>query len=258
MFCPVTQTNYRHFKKACEHERILGSKCLTALRSFGSNIPDHTFWIWQTADVPSSAALYLQNGVLIISSDNQLSATEITDFVRSHQVHEIDTNKELCSGIASMLGGTMESSVFMKYTGEPFTTGTIEPQAATSLDDVYDILLQSHEYYRTHLNFTEWSDNYRRLLSQNLCELYEFKVDGKAVATGSIASEDDHAGVLAAIAVIPPYRNTGIGSAVTRFLTNRVLQKGKTPMLLAGYDAVAELYRRLGYVDNGSWGELYL
>ena len=82
--------------------------------------------------------------------------------------------------------------------------------------------------------------------------------DGKVIATGSIASEDETCGVIAAVAVLPAWRRQGLGSKISRFLPRRILEKGKTPRLIAGYDAVAELYRKVGFTTCGRWGELYL
>jgi predicted GNAT family acetyltransferase len=45
---------------------------------------------------------------------------------------------------------------------------------------------------------------------------------------------------------------------MSRFLVKRILEKGKTPRLISGYDEVAELYRQVGFETRGRWGELYL
>ena len=64
--------------------------------------------------------------------------------------------------------------------------------------------------------------------------------------------------VIAAVAVVPEYRHRGLGSRISRFLVKRILEKGKTPRLISGYDEVAELYRQVGFETCGRWGELYL
>ena len=83
-------------------------------------------------------------------------------------------------------------------------------------------------------------------------------VDGKVVGTGSIISQDETCGAIAAVAVIPEYRHRGLGSRISRFLVQRILELGKTPRLISGYDAVAELYMQIGFAPCGRWGELYL
>ena len=89
-------------------------------------------------------------------------------------------------------------------------------------------------------------------------ELYQLEAGGEVVGTGCIGSEDDECGVLAAVAVVPEFRHRGLGSRISRFLVKRILEKGKTPRLISGYDEVAELYRQVGFVPCGRWGELYL
>ena len=89
-------------------------------------------------------------------------------------------------------------------------------------------------------------------------ELYQLTVDGQVVGTGSIVSEDDETGAIAAVAVVPEYRHRGLGSRISRFLVQRIREKGKTPRLISGYDEVAQLYRQVGFETCGRWGELYL
>ena len=60
------------------------------------------------------------------------------------------------------------------------------------------------------------------------------------------------------MAVIPEFRHKGLGTRISRFLVKRILEKGKTPRLISGYDEVAELYRQVGFETYGRWGELYL
>ena len=123
---------------------------------------------------------------------------------------------------------------------------------------MFSVLQRSHEYYRTHLRFAPWAEDLGRRLDTGLAEVYQLELDGEVVATGSIASQDDECGVIAAVAVVPEYRLRGLGSRVSRFLVKRILELGKTPRLISGYDEVAELYRQVGFDACGRWGELYL
>ena len=123
---------------------------------------------------------------------------------------------------------------------------------------MFGVLQRSHAYYRTHLTFETWSDDLRQKRDRGLMELYQLEVDGEVVGTGCIVSEDDECSVIAAVAVVPEYRHRGLGSRISRFLVKRILEKGKTPRLISGYDEVAELYRQVGFETCGRWGELYL
>lgn len=243
------------FVRACTYERIFGSKCLTALRAQGPE--SGQFYLALSEEVPA-AALWLEEGVLTVSASPQADPEEIAALARREAAGEIDTDLALCEALQERLGGRMESSWFMAYENPAPPEGPCPAMTPGRLPEVYEVLRQSHEYYRTHLEYGSWSSGWERRLSLGLSELWQVELDGEVVGTGSIASEDEDTGVIAAVAVVPERRHQGLGAGISRFLTRRILEKGKTPRLIAGYDEVAELYRQVGFTEQGRWGELYL
>lgn len=256
MLIPLTASDIPSFAAACAHERVFGSKALTALRAYGLGDPRARFFVCIKGREPA-AALYLSGGVLVVSSDDRADPAPIAELARAEGVTEIDTNWAQCQALQHLLGGITENSYYMVYRGAK-ANAEFPDIAVGSLPETFDILQRSHEYYRTHLQYDAWADDLSQKRSRGLTELYQLTRDGRPVGTGCIASEDDECGVVAAVAVVPEYRHQGLGSRMTRFLTQRILQKGKTPRLIAGYDEVAELYRQIGYAPCGRWGELYL
>lgn len=244
------------FEEACTFERVFGSKILTALHAYGMDDPRARFWLMLKDDKPT-AALCLTGDVLIISANDRADPLPIAQLVRERQVLEVDTNWEQCAALQKILGGTTDSSYYMVYRGGIVSDSFPEMQKGV-LEPVFDVLQRSHEYYRTHLTFEPWADDLRQKLERNMMELYQLEMDGQVVGTGCIVSEDDTCGVIAAIAVVPEYRHRGLGSRITCFLVQRIMEKGKTPRLISGYDEVAEMYRKIGFETNGRWGELYL
>ena len=244
------------FTQACAYERVFGSKILTALQAYGLDDARALFWLLLKDDVPT-AALYLAGDVLVISACEAADPAPIAELVKARGIHEVDTNWEQCAALQKILGGTTDSSYYMVYRG-----GAIEESFSGivpgDLESVFSVLQQSHEYYRTHLTFPVWSGDLRQKLDWGLMELYQLEADGQVVGTGCIVSEDDECGVIAAVAVVPEYRHRGLGSRISCFLVKRILEKGKTPRLISGYDEVAELYRQVGFETCGRWGELYL
>ena len=244
------------FIHACSYERVFGSKILTALHAYGLDDLRAQFWLLFKENTPT-AALYLTGDVLIISAAEEADPAPIAELVKNRNIHEIDTNWEQCAALQRILGGTTDSSYYMVYHGGGIAE-TFSDISTGDLETVFGILQRSHEYYRTHLTFNVWSDDLRQKLSRGLMELYQLELDGEAVGTGCIVSEDDECGVIAAVAVVPEYRHRGLGSRISRFLVQRILEKGKTPRLISGYDEVAELYQQVGFEPCGRWGELYL
>ena len=244
------------FTQACAHERVFGSRIMTALRTYGPEDARALFWLLLKDDSPA-AALYLAGDVLSVSAAPEADPAPIAALVRQQAVHEVDTNWDQCAALQALLGGTTESSYYMVYRGDG-VNDSFPDIGPGSLEASFAVLQRSHEYYRTHLRFDAWSADLRQKLDRGLMELYQLEVDGEVVGTGCIGSEDDKCGVLAAVAVVPEFRHRGLGSRISRFLVKRILEKGKTPRLISGYDEVAELYRQVGFEPCGRWGELYL
>lgn len=244
------------FKEACNHEHVFGSRMITALKGYGLEDPKALFWVQLQDDVPT-AALQLSAGVLTIAACPVSEAAPIAQLIRQHPVHEIDTNWDQCAALQEILGGTTDSSYYMVYTGgiieEAFPD--IQPGAP---ETVFGILQRSHEYYRTHLSFPVWYADLKQRLDLGLAELYQLEVDGEYVGTGCIGSQDEESAALIAVAVVPEFRHRGLGTRMSRFLVKRIQEMGKTPRLISGYDAVAELYRQVGFEICGRWGELYI
>ena len=244
------------FTQACAHERVFGSRIITALRTYGPEDARALFWLLLKDDSPA-AALYLAGDVLSVSAVPEADPAPIAALVRQQAVHEVDTNWDQCAALQGLLGGTTDSSYYMVYQGAPVEEAFPDIVPGDPLA-VFSVLQRSHEYYRTHLRFDAWSADLRQKLDRGLMELYQLEAGGEVVGTGCIGSEDDECGVLAAVAVVPEFRHRGLGSRISRFLVKRILEKGKTPRLISGYDEVAELYRQVGFVPCGRWGELYL
>ena len=244
------------FTQACAHERVFGSRIMTALRTYGPEDARALFWLLLKDDSPA-AALYLAGDVLSVSAAPEADPAPIAALVRQQAVHEVDTNWDQCAALQSLLGGTTDSSYYMVYRGGPVEEAFPDIAPGDPLA-VFSVLQRSHEYYRTHLRFEPWAEDLGRRLNTGLAEVYQLELDGEVVATGSIASQDEECGVIAAVAVVPEYRLRGLGSRVSRFLVKRILELGKTPRRISGYDEVAELYRQVGFDTCGRWGELYL
>ena len=256
MIAPFSLSHLEAFRAACRHEQVFGSKILTAFTVYGVADPDHRFWLARDGESPLGA-LYLSRGVLVISADPRIDADEVAVLVQEHDVHEVDSDWQLCAQLHARLGGVTDSSYYMVYRGGPVEE-SFDDIVPGELPAVFSVLQQSHEYYRTHLQYGPWADDLTRRMARGCTEVYQLILDGQPVATGSILSQDETCGAIAAVAVLPEFRHRGLGSRMSRFLVGRIRALGKTPRLIAGYDGVAELYRKIGFVPCGRWGELYL
>lgn len=239
---------------ACEH--IYGSKIVTCLKTYGLEDARHHFYLCMEED-EVTAALYSDGGVLTVATNGAVDPKDVEEAARLEGVGEIECERSLCLTLQKSMGGTTEGSWFMVYRGDPITMDASD-MAPADLRNVLDVLQRSHEFYRTHYTFDTWSVDLQKKLDKGLIEVYQLERNGEVIGTGMIGSQDDECATVMSVAVVPEYRHRGLGTYITKFLTARIQQMGKTPRLMPGYDEVAELYRQVGYVECGEWGELYL
>ncbi len=256
MIIKVDNTNINRFEQLCCAEHVFGSRSLTALAAYGTEHDVHKFWII-TENGRDVAALHLNGQVLTVIKENMIGTEDIISLTKEFKIHEIDSDWDLCEKLHALLGGFTESSYYMVYNGGS-VDGDFDDIKPADLQDVYSVLQQSHEYYRTHLKYEPWASHLESCIKTGRTEVYQLERDGKPVGTGSIISQDDSHAAIAAVAVIPEYRLKGLGSYITNFLVKEVLKKGKTPCLISGYDEVAELYKKIDFITVGRWGELYI
>jgi len=256
MIIKVDSANIQRYHQLCKAEHVFGSRSRSALAAYGTCHDVHKFWIL-TEDGKDTAALHLNGQVLTVVKSGEIGTDDIVALTKEFEIHEIDSDWDLCEHLHTILGGVTESSYYMEYKG-----GNICPDfpdiKPASLKDVYRVLQQSHEYYRTHLKFEPWADNLEKLSACGAAKVYQLERDGRPIGTGSIISQDDTHAAIAAVAVIPEYRLKGIGTYITKFLIKEILSMGKTPCLISGYDEVAQLYRKIDFLSYGRWGELYI
>ena len=223
------------FLAACAAEHVRGARIVSALRVLGPEQGE--FYL------RDGMAMYVEDGILLVAAppEAELAPELLPPGLRLH----------------ARLGGALESSFFMKYTGGALRAE--DPDAVPAdPDTVFAILQGSHPYYREHLRYGPWLAMLTAQLRAGVTEAWQLRADGVWAGTGALSFRDDECCVLGEIAVLPEFRHRGLGSRITRYLTARSLALGKTPRLMAGYDAVAGMYQRLGFEPAGRWGELFL
>ena len=234
------------FLAACAAEHVLGSRIVSAFRVRG---PEQGFFC-----LHDGVALWLHDGVLTAAASQE---AELSPDVLPPDLREIHGPEHLCRELQRCLGGELESSFFMKYTGEVLSADDPDIYPG-DLDTVFSVLQGSHEFYRTHLRYESWRRMMTDLIRGGQTEIWLASAEGECAGTGALISRDDECCVLGEIAVLPRFRGRGLGSRITRYLTARSQALGRTARLMAGYDGVAGMYRSLGFVPDGRWGELFL
>ena len=234
------------FLAACAAEHVRGARIVSALRVLGPEQGE--FYL------RDGMAMYVEDGILLVAAPPE---AELAPELLPPGLREIHGPEHLCRTLHARLGGTLDSSFFMKYIGGPLCA--VDPDVVPAdPETVFAILRGSHPYYREHLRYAPWLAMLTAQLRAGQTEAWQLRADGFWAGTGALRFRDDECCVLGEIAVLPEFRHRGLGSRITRYLTARSLALGRTPRLMAGYDAVAGMYQRLGFEPAGRWGELFL
>ena len=245
------------FQTACAYERVFGSEILALLRVYGLDDGRVCFYLEEQEGSPA-AAIALQDRALWVSARPGTGVDGLTALARSIDgLLEVNGDLATAQALQPILGGEIDSSVYMVYQGE---MPPADPAVHTGTrEEVFDLLQRGHPYFRAHhADFAPWAEEMARKQELGLAELFVMEAEGQLVGTGSIGAEDDECGVITSVAVVPEFRRRGYGGRITSAVTRRILEKGKVPRMNAGYEAVARLYRSLGFVDCGRWGCLCL
>ena len=257
MVMELTPERAADFQTACAYERVFGSEILALLRVYGLDDGRVCFYLEEQEGSPA-AAIALQDRALWVSARPGTGVDGLTALARSIDgLLEVNGDLATAQALQPILGGEIDSSVYMVYQGE---MPPADPAVHTGTrEEVFDLLQRGHPYFRAHhADFAPWAEEMARKQELGLAELFVMEAEGQLVGTGSIGAEDDECGVITSVAVVPEFRRRGYGGRITSAVTRRILEKGKVPRMNAGYEAVARLYRSLGFVDCGRWGCLCL
>lgn len=91
--------------------------------------------------------------------------------------------------------------------------------------------------------------------SMSLCAVTE---NGSAVALAMTVAESGTGAVLGAVSCDPEYRGKGYGSAVVKYLTDKMTRQKRTVFLHRARNANAAFYSGLGFAEAGVWREYYI
>lgn len=253
----LTRERTEDFQTACAYERVFGSEILTLLRVYGLEDDQVRFYLEEQEGRPA-AAIALQDRALWVSVRPGTGVEDLAVLAQSIDgLLEVNGDLAIAQALQPILGGEIDSSVYMVYRGE---MPPADPAVRLGTrEEVFDLLQRGHPYFRAHhADFAPWAEEMARKQELGLAELFVMEAEGQLVGTGSIGAEDDECGVITSVSVVPEFRRRGYGGRITNAVTRRILEKGKTPRMNAGYEEVVRLYRSLGFADCGNWGCLYL
>ena len=191
----LTRERTEDFQTACAYERVFGSEILTLLRVYGLEDDQVRFYLEEQEGRPA-AAIALQDRALWVSVRPGTGVEDLAVLAQSIDgLLEVNGDLAIAQALQPILGGEIDSSVYMVYRGE---MPPADPAVRLGTrEEVFDLLQRGHPYFRAHhADFAPWAEEMARKQELGLAELFVMEAEGQLVGTGSIGAEDDDWGCL--------------------------------------------------------------
>lgn len=246
-------------EEACCFFPAVGAQIYGYFDRYQNRYPFCASWVCMDERQRVWGALGRYNGTLRLSCGflAQEQAQELAGFLSMTGCDTLEGPAKVLEQLQQALErrSRIYSCAAMEYRGGILAADGLERiDASPRLDDVFEILKNSHPHFAATAQYDQWlCDNSHRLRHQKgwtgtLC--------GKA--TASVAALSPQYGLIASVATLPEARGKGYATVLTAWCVNKILSSGRIPVLMAGSAPVISLYRRAGFEESGSWGVVSL
>lgn len=242
-------------EQGCDLFPAVGAQIYGYFDRYRNQYPFCTSWLCRDEREDIWGTLGRYNGMLRLSCDilTEEQAEELAGFLGMTGCDTLEGPADALRQLQKTMG--QEKSVYscavMEYRGGRLDIPGLEQiEVSPRLDDVFAILKESHPYFAQTAQYDQWlCDSSHRLRHQGG---WTGMLRGKA--TASVTALSQKYGLIAAVATLPEARGRGYASVLTAWCVNRILDSGRTPVLMAGSSPVVPLYRGIGFAESGSWG----
>nr|WP_239540975.1 GNAT family N-acetyltransferase [Pullulanibacillus pueri] len=115
-----------------------------------------------------------------------------------------------------------------------------------------------------HESIPEFSESQRnresliRSMQTGVARTFYIEEDGHMVSSSSTTAENRYAAMIVGVCTAEAYKKKGYATACLTTLTQTLLDENKTLCLFYDNPEAGKIYKRLGFVDIGTWGLYYL
>lgn len=230
------------------------AKIWGALENTENSEIDCSFFILLEKDIPY-AGLHLKEGegtLLVLKKSTNLT----NDLNRIPRLTFLSGERKWLTSYAQFNSLELKTGPLMAYFGSPYN---LQKRffcfEKANLGQVASLLRSSHAFYKNHLIPDLWVKNMRKKNMSGHTLTYQISIAEEVVATASIERGDETTTIISNLAVHPSFRRKGLASILISQLVNQIINDGKIPRLLSGTEEATQLYKKLGFVKEGYWGQ---
>lgn len=243
----------------CDTEPVIGGRMHTVLAVYGLGSAIADAWLARDGEGRPTAALLRFDSWMVAAVTEGVDVPELAEFLRAvGGFGTIEGSPSLCRELKPWFPGVYSSAGTMAYLGDPFPGDMGIVEGNPPLKEVYSLICQGSPFMAKHARWDSWYPHTSHLVRHGLGFAAMVYADGRPVATGGVYTTSPRYGVIGSLTTIPGYRGRGYAALITKYLCNRLLERGLTPALYCAADSLAAYYGRLGFSALGKWAEIAL
>ena len=229
-------------------------RIISLFNSYNAELAFVDYWLVNDDETNECKGAIARSGTnfIIYLADNS-TLEEVSAFIRVAGASSVlcDDKIELdLYGGTSISGYVLERSEEIKF-DEEFEF--IEPD----IKSVYNLLVKCADDNFTPPAFEDFYVDVNHKLRHNAIRIAAINSENSLAAVAMTVAESSNASVLGAVACDPDFRQLGYGSSVVIYLTNMLINEGKTVYLHRAEKANATFYANLGFKEVGRWKEYH-
>lgn len=229
-------------------------RIISLYNSYNDDLAFVDYWLVNADETGECKGAVARNGtnfIIYLSDDSVIE--EVSAFIRVAGAASVlcDDRFELdLYGSTSVRGLVLERCEPMEFNDK---INFCEPQ----IKAVYDLLVRCADENFTPPEFDEFYVDVNHKIRHGTIRINAINSGSGLAAVAMTVAESSSAAVLGAVACDPDYRKHGYGSAVVGYLTNTLINEGKTVYLHRAENANEKFYANLGFKEIGRWKEYH-
>lgn len=218
--------------------------------AYGNDAPFLRFWLGDHGE-----AIALMDGQAILLCNDDQYNEELLWFVSMQpEIRTVRTDAKTAEWLSVGVNGRLETGVVMQPSRrfdeiDPLVQACTEREVYPLLECVFGTSMPP---------FDAWYVDVSHRRRHGCCRLVGIKERGEVVAAAMTVAECQGHGLIGAVATALHARGKGYASACVSALTHFLQAEDKHVWLSPKNEKARQLYRRLGFVSVGTWGNVHI
>lgn len=235
-----------------EEDNPFACRLISLYQSYKPDLAFVDYWLLMGDMLNYTGAIARSGSVFVLFLTDETDLEEVSSFMRVSGASEI-----LCDGKykLDLFDMRAHSGVIIRKT-EPFEK--LDPYARIVQPDIreaYYLIVRCADRNFIPPSFEDFYVDVNHKLRHHSMSMHGVREGHRLAAVAMTVAESDKSAVLGAVACDPDFRKNGYGSAIVKYLTNHMLEHGKTVYLHRAKNANERFYSKLGFTEYGSWCE---